>query len=63
MSGKNRRLVADELVKFETSGNLPISLEEYIESTQMNERKIGRCQHLTGWITRILTSDRGDFWA
>ena len=31
MSGKNRWLVADEPVELETSGNLPIILEESIE--------------------------------
>ena len=33
MSGKNRRLVADEPVEFKTSRNLPIILEESIEYT------------------------------
>ena len=58
MSGKNRRLVTDELVdlrnnrlKLETSGELPAILEESIdEYTSMNESQTGRWQHVTGWI-------------
>ena len=33
MSGENWRIVTDEPVEFETSGELPITLEEYEEYT------------------------------
>ena len=37
-------------LKFETLGELPITLEESIEYTSNEESKTERCQHVTGWI-------------
>ena len=37
-------------LKLETSGELPVVLEESIEYTSNEYSKTGRCQHVTGWI-------------
>ena len=47
----NRLSLRNNRLKFETSEELSVVLEESIENIlQMNESKTGRCQHVTNWI-------------
>ena len=54
----NRLSLRNSRLKFKTSGNLPIILEESIEYTLNEYSKTGRCQHVSGWIYNKQDFDR-----
>ena len=42
----------NDRLKFKTPGELPITLEEFVEYTSYLYRKIEGCEHVTGWTCK-----------
>ena len=55
MIGESRQLVTDERLKLETSVEIPITLEEFMEYTSNQYRKTEGCQPVGLANTRIST--------